>query len=194
MARLDAVVNMLNERRKPAAAPTESAQPPSLNAYLSGQIDQKLAYSGSPFVDHLINLLAHGSVKPEDVKEGLLAIASGISALDQGLQDVAEAVAKRPESLDPVIAEVVTLRSAVVKMVEAIRAIKLPEFPKIPESKDVDFTPIKSELMDMRVLIASLNRVAEKVEEIPESGPTEWVFEVKRNRAGYIKTVEAKAK
>lgn len=182
MGRLDTVVQMLEQRRRP---------PPSAADYLNSAQPNHMAQSESAYLNNMLGLMDKRNITPDDVKDGFIALASGMVNLDQQIGELSAAVEKRPDSLDPVLSEVAKLKAGLQKLVDAIRSIKLPDV-HIPENKETDLTPLQDSIADLKVLIASLERTAESQEAMPVSGPTEWTFEVKRNQAGYIKTVEAR--
>jgi hypothetical protein len=141
----------------------------------------------------MIEIVDKPTLQARDIRDGFVALASGVVELDQQIIELVAAVGRKPESFDEVKAEIASLRSSVKAMVQAIQAIKLPDV-HIPEPKEVekpepvDLSPLVSELADIKRIISSPNVVETATE---TAKVKKWTFEVKRNQAGYIKTVEA---
>jgi len=180
MGRLDSTIQMLQERRKRAPTPAEyveKAAPPSVGP------------TGSPYLDQMVQIMERPKLQAEDLKDGFIALASGLVSLDSQVAELAEALGRKPEAFDPVIAEIGSIKAALKTLVDAIRGIKLPELkvPEYPTPKDVDLSPVLDGLESIRTLVST-----------PTAGPTEeskvreWKFDIKRGPGGYIKTIEAK--
>jgi hypothetical protein len=76
----------------------------------------------------------------------------------------------------------------------AVGKIKLPEFPEIPSFPEINIPetnlePLTALVQSIQEQLASKEEMPSNVIEMPQK--EEWTFNVKRNQAGFIKTVEA---
>lgn len=185
MAQLDEVLRMINARR-------QAKQQPDQNDEMS----------------KLISSLSIGYMRPQDFNDALATLASAVSdlqkvsidlaqkvdALSQTAGSLVEEVGKKPDSLDPAISAVDSIKASLQKLTTAISGIRI-DIPRvdIPEPQEVDLSPIKAELSIVREMVAAL--AADEMEPETETEvekPKSWVFDIKRNRGGYIKSIEAR--
>jgi hypothetical protein len=118
------------------------------------------------------------------------ALASGLRSLSERLDRILSDIGRKPETFDPVMTEIRDLRTDIRGLTGAIQGIKLPEQPPFPEIPRMDLEPLHRDIDGIYQLVASTNKQA--VEAFPQAvpPPRNWVFHVKRNRAGYIRDVE----
>jgi len=179
MGRLDSTIAMIQARKAPQPVIETKFMP-----------EPAAESSGNAFLDRMMTVMDTETFSSEEIKEGFIALAAGLVEVEQqvaqygqhfqGLFDAVQSVATR---FDGVTVDM-------TRLVQAIRGIKMPEF-KVPPAKDVDLSPIKSSIDDLRVMVAMMERDEPEPE---EKKPEEWVFEVKRNQAGLIRTVEVREK
>jgi hypothetical protein len=144
--------------------------------------------TGNAFLDRMMTVMDTEQFSSEEIKEGFIALAAGLVEVEQqvaqygqhfqGLVDAVQSVATR---FDGVTVDM-------TRLVQAIRGIKMPEF-KVPPAKDVDLSPIKSSIDDLRIMVAMMEKEAPEPQ---EKQPEEWVFDIKRNQSGLIKSVEVR--
>jgi hypothetical protein len=143
----------------------------------------------------MIEIVDKPSLQARDIRDGFVALASGVVELDQQISELSAAVGRKPESFDEVKSEIAGLRASIKQMVQAIQAIKLPDVhipePKAPkEPEPVDLAPLASELAEIKRIVSSPN----VIESPTETAKTKtWTFDIKRNQSGYIKSVEARS-
>lgn len=180
MGRLDSTIAMIQSRKakkEPAPIietrfmPEEQGEP-----------------TGSAFLDRMVSIMDTETFTSEEIREGFVALAAGlveiesqISQYDQSLRGLAGSVDSMSGRFDGVTVDM-------TRLVEAIRGIKIPEV-KVPPQKDVDLSPIKASIDDLRIMVAMMEK-----EPPEETKPEEWVFDIKRNQSGLIKSVEVREK
>lgn len=175
MGRLDALVQSLNERSRKASAPA---------AFIEEATEPKEIETDSPYLKEMMSLMSVEIIGPEEVKDGFISVAAGLVEIDKEVSQLAQSVA----NLGNVPAKIDQLRDGLNKLVQAIRGIKIPE-TIIPEAKDVDLTPLKSSVDDLRIMVAMLNKDEPETVKAPPT-PENWKFKVNRNNSGLIRDVE----
>lgn len=83
------------------------------------------------------------------------------------------------------------LGEKIESFIQAVNGIKIPEVPPFPEIPEMDMSPLMywAEKISAQLDAMQQEEVKEEVEEVKEA-PREWTFNVKRNQAGFIRTVE----
>lgn len=183
MGRLDDVQRALAQRNK---TPDASE---ILNFATNKTLESMMERFNAPLLD------------PERFEEVSKALGSGMKALNKQLKSMESALAGALG--EQVIGAVTQLESSVQQMISAINAIEIPKtvippFPEYPQPKEVDLAPLHKELVGIYDAMGSMNFPVERVEmeraEMLNPTPREWQFNVKRNQAGFIRTVEVKEK
>ncbi len=184
MAKLDGVISMINSR-KAAKDPAPEVETRWLNPE-----SREMEPTGSAFLDRMISTMGTEAFSAEEIREGFIALAAGMVELDERISQIVQGLDKIPSTME-LGSKLDSMASGFDRMIQAMRGIKMPEV-KIPPQRDVDLRPIKSAIDDLRIMIAMQAR--EEKEEEPEKPKEEWVFDVKRNQSGLIKSVEVKEK
>lgn len=137
----------------------------------------------------LIHSLGRPGVSDERFQEGLSALSSGLSDLGVQLKALHSALVgemdkRSTSSVASISSEVKRLGRTMMELTSALQKIEI----KPPE--------VSVAAPDLSVIIDEIRALKrEEPEEVEEEeSPKEWVFEVRRNQAGFIRSVEAKAK
>lgn len=183
---LDSLAEQLKARRRPA---------PTAKDFVDKARPARVSQTHSDYINKMIERVDRPDLRPEHVRDGFIALASGVVELESHMAEITAALGNKPESFDPVTQHVTDMVGALQKsmdsLVKTLQAIKLPEI-KLPEQKETDLSSVHDTLGEIKTLIASTGRVVETKEPIPV--PKEWTFEIKRGPSGYAKSIEAKAK
>lgn len=146
-------------------------------------------------LEGLIADLRKPSVSPEDFSKGLTRLTQGMVAIVKRIEASQKALQAEVDKdrTAPVVEAVNGLKSDLKSLRDEIMGISIPApVVNIPETKipETDLSPIYKEFDALTNLVASMKPATV---EVPSPGPQkEWVFDVKRNQAGYIQKIEAR--
>ena len=145
-------------------------------------------------LDYLFHKLATPHITPEELDQVAAGINATLGEAIDRLTEITGALKGKPDSLDPVLSAIAQVQKSVTTLANAIMSLKLPDVhvPPFPEIPKVDLSPIMSALDDMRIMILMKQDAKEPVKEEPEERAREWVFDVNRNQAGYIRSINVK--
>lgn len=133
-------------------------------------------------------------VLTDSIKQALDKFDQNFKRLERGITNTAPT----PTNLSPVAEQIAALQDAVEGYTTAVNNIELPQ-PKIPELPKIpDFPNIQPLISEMERFSAKLESLSnqpppEPVQQIVDTSPREWTFDVKRNASGFIKSVVARA-
>ncbi len=173
--KLDNLVRVLSERKTPRSS-----------ADLGADL---LNYAKNKTMEDMLNRLGQPHVTPEELNAGLERLANGLVSLAKKIDGTKTDVA-------PVLQAIKALEAGVNRLASAVSGIKLPDvnIPEFPAPQTVDLSPVLSALDGIYRVLAEMQADEAEDEAEPEEPekPKEWVFEVKRNQAGFIRTIEAR--
>ncbi len=144
----------------------------------------------------IIDRLGQPHVTPDEFNAGLDKVSKGLLGLAKKIEesktDLAPVISSVQSDIAPILDAFKALEAGVGRMVNAVMSIQIPsvEIPPFPEPQRVDLSPVLDALDGIYRVLAEMQ--AEEAEDEAEEKPKEWVFEVKRNQAGFIRTVEAR--
>ena len=156
-------------------------------------------YAASKTLDQMMEKMTAPNVSPEDFQAAIGELKNAFKAIFKEILSVRSSVDARPDSFDPVLKAINELKDSVDAMTQAVMGIripetKIPEFPKIPEPKDVDLSPVLMESNAIKDILVDIQNRASEVREsepvVVKHEPRSWVFDVKRNQSGLIRSVE----
>lgn len=176
MPRLENVVNAM-QKREPNA-------------------DDLLKYATQQTLQSMMNKLNSPYVTPDEFKDAVQGLGSGMKSLARMLKKVESnvngEVSKRPTNFDSVLEAISTLEKNIKSLTGAISSIKLPDvnIPPFPEYKETDLRPILDEVWDTKRILQNL-KIEAPAPVIEQKGRS-FTFDIKRNQAGYIKSIDCK--
>ena len=174
--KLDNLVRILNERKNPAIS----------NGRQAFADEFAREYASAKAMTSVFERLGQPHVTPEELNAGIERLASGLVGL-------AKKVEASKADNGPVLQAIKALETGVNRLASAVSAIRLPEvsIPELPAHPPVDMTPVLDALDGIYRVLAQMQAEEAEDEAEPEK-PKEWVFEVKRNQAGFVRTIEAR--